>query len=90
MLSTRAWHIYVLEELNVIIMEAKPRTLGFPLPLRARLPLAFLPCLRIRRQIISTNLIKMTHGLACMLQSLILFTVLGERAIITGAGTECF
>ena len=32
----------------------------------------------------------MTHGLACTLKSLILFTVLGEHAIITGAGTECF
>lgn len=72
-------------------MEAKASsTPGFPLLLRAWLPLAFLLSLRIRRQIISTNLIKMTHGLACTLQSLILFTVLGEHAIITGAGTECF
>lgn len=59
----------------------------FTFALRAWLPLAFLPYIQIRRQVISINLIKMTHGLACTLQSLILFTVLREHAIITGAGT---
>lgn len=41
-------------------------------------------------KVIKVNLIKMTHGLQCVLQTLILFTVLGEWAIITKAGTECF
>lgn len=41
-------------------------------------------------KVIKGNLIKMTHGLECMLQNLILFTVLGEWTIITEAGTECF
>lgn len=41
-------------------------------------------------KVIKVNLIKMTHGLECVLQTLILFTVLGEWAIITKAGTECF
>lgn len=39
---------------------------------------------------IKANLINVTHGLERMLQTLILFTVLGEWAIITEAGTECF
>lgn len=43
-----------------------------------------------QNKVIKANLIKMTHGLKCMLQNLILFTVLGERTIITEAGTECF
>lgn len=41
-------------------------------------------------KVIKANLITMTHGLQCVLQTLILFTVLGEWAIITKAGTECF
>lgn len=41
-------------------------------------------------KVIKANLIKMTHGLQCVLQALILFTVLGEWAIITKARTECF
>lgn len=41
-------------------------------------------------KVIKANLITVTHGLQCVLQTLILFTVLGEWAIITKAGTECF
>lgn len=75
-----------------------PHTVTTTCPSPYKCHMSHLPCggfhfrhwFNFSDKVIKANLITMTHGLQCVLQTLILFTVLGEWAIITKAGTECF